>query len=250
MRMLNHREDGLNLVQVLDVFIEVPGDLPHREYNDTLDIRSSKNSFWLNDETEYKIETEDTDAIPSDVTLEGFAFSGMKHFTTFERYLKVRHGEQETYICILGKKGWKLPMAFKHKEQVSGDVLTRRVIIAPYEEMEAYLEKLFQCPFDSLEITRCPAYYKHKQRVICLDETNGQVYGVSHSYSRPLRKDLPPLCEIEIEFWSRIVAEGEIPDPMIDMESYHRLIALIENRIKGAYTAPGRTKTEWLKQLT
>ena len=250
MRMLDHREKGLNLVQVLDVFIEVPGNLPHSEYNDTLNIRSSENSFWLNDETEYKIETEDADAIPSEISIEGFAFSGKKHFTTFERYLKVRHGERETCICILGKKGWKLPMAFKHKEQVAGEILTRRVTIAPYEEMEAYLEELFHCPFLSLEISRYPAYYKHKQRVICLDETNGQVYGVSYSYSKPLKKSLPPLGEIEIEFWSRIVPEGEIPDPMIDMDSYLRLIALIENRITGSYMAPGRTKTEWLNQLT
>ena len=249
MKMLDHREEGLNLVQVMDVYIQVPGDLPHHEYNDTLTIRSSRDSFWLNDETEYKIETFESDTIPEKTTIDGFSFSALRHFTTFERYLHVRLGEKETYICILGKNGWKFPMAFKHKTQVEGDILTRRVTIAPVEEMEAYLEKLFHAPFDALEITRLPAYYKHKKRVICLDEAVGQVYGVSHSLSRPLKKDLPSLGQMEIEFWSRIVPEGEIPEPMIDPASYDRLIRLMENRLTGDYTAPGRTKTEWLKQL-
>jgi len=54
-----------------------------------------------------------------------------------------------------------------------------------------------------------PAYYKTKHRCVCLDEEIGQVYGVSYSWSRPLKKEIAPFGEIEIEFWSRIVKAGE-----------------------------------------
>lgn len=74
MKMLFSNQPQQNLVKVQDVFITVPGKKKHIEYNNTLNIRSSTNSFWTNDEVEYKIETENYD-IPTTVTIKNFSFS-------------------------------------------------------------------------------------------------------------------------------------------------------------------------------
>lgn len=241
----------VSVVPVQDVFVCVDDTMPYQEYNPSLRIISASDSFWETDEIEYKIETTEGELLRNIAGKEinRFQFSNINSFTTYERYYRCDYGQQTEWICILGKKNWKKRMAIKHKRKLAGSILKRHVNILPYtqERFVDYIEKLFGVPFAYIRITTLPVYYKKKERLICIDQDIGQLYGVSYSYSKPLQKSLDRLGEIEIEFWSRILPVGDKSE--VDYNSYDRLIETLEKQLTTQYTAPGRTKVEWLNQL-
>lgn len=229
------------------VYINADDEDIYNEYNDSLSLISSENSFWITDEIEYKIECPGgfVDSFENK-KLGRFVFGKKNHQTTYERYYRLDSNNKTDYICILGKKNWKRPMAIKHKIITAGRILTRKVEIVPYSDeiFRNKVESLMEVPYNDVLITQMPVYYKSKDRVVCVDQDIGQVYGVSYSYSVPLSKKLEPLGELEIEYWSRIVKSGQ--SATVDYESFNILISLIKNIVGGK--SPGRTKIEWLEE--
>ncbi len=242
----------LNIVYVLDICVYIESNIieKYQEYNPTLHMISSDNGFWVTDETEYKIETNDGLEVIRRIACSNkdrFIFSHINTFSNFERYICYQVNGHKEYIDILGKKNWHIAMGIKHKVKTPGPELTRHVHILSFNMLEKYVEHLFDTDYNSVMQERLPAYYKTKERCICLDIRTGSLYGVSYSLSKPLKKSIPSLSEIEIEFWSRLIKENE-SGVLIDIDSYYKLIKIIESEINDENRSPGRTKIEWLEQ--
>ena len=246
-----------NLVFVIDicVYVLTNSKIMYEESNDSLAILSSQDCFWCVDEIEHKIETLNKVNLLSDLrntTRSDFSFSDISSETCFERYYEYRLNEKIEYIAILGKRNWKRKRAIKHKKFLRDNPLTRRVHILDYHKLNGFLVALFGfIDTNKLERKKLLSYYKKKERVVCLDRTEGILYGVSFSQSKPLRKDIKPLNQIEIEFWSFLKPRDElqsIAQSNIFESRFHILVDCIANMISEDIIFPAKTKIEWIKE--
>lgn len=248
-----------NLVPVVNIYVYVVSNEldSYCEYNASTKILSSENSFWVTNEFEYKIETSTPVPIESIIAAEcngHFCFSKATSQTSFERYYKYIQGSHVEYVDILGKRNWKRPMAFKHKKLLAVEpILARKVNLLPYSErdLDDYMNSLFEI---SLPISRKmqDAFYKKKDRSICIDVNKGIIFGVSSSVATPLSQRRRNLNQIEIEYWSQIIRSSDLEKMYckkgIDYDSFDDLINWLKDKLGIPYKAPGCMKIEWLEE--
>ncbi|WBW94867.1 hypothetical protein [Oceanirhabdus sp. W0125-5] len=261
----NGKELFMNLIKIVNSICYKLSDKIDRleEYNPTFNLYSSKESFWTVEEIEYKL-----DVLPKEKfdfkefkklfeeNNEGNYYSGeIATVNSFERYLNLKTTGKETYLVLLGKKGWKRKQAIKTKKTKIGDILTRTVKITELnkENFVNCVEELTGEEFSNVEMNYMPSFYKRKDRVVCVDKKNGYVFGVSYSQAQTIDKTKSKFNQIEVEFWSRIVADGEPSEFSWDKvkESHFKLIKDIQNKLtKANYTyVQGEKKYEWLSKL-
>lgn len=248
-----------NLVFVVNVYIYVVSDEIESfcEYNSSTKIISSTDSFWITNEIEYKIETDipiSVEAIIAKEPNECFCFSPVTSQTCFERYYKYIQGSHFEYVDVLGKKNWKRPMALKHKKLIKTEpILTRVVNLLPYSEknLNKYVNSLFEISLP-ISMRKLDAFYKKKERAICIDVNRGIVFGVSNSNSMPISPKRRNLNQIEIEYWSSIIRSSNVSEmdcsDKVDYESFFELNEWLKNRVVVPYKAPGCVKIEWLEE--
>ncbi|GKX65202.1 hypothetical protein [Inconstantimicrobium mannanitabidum] len=234
------------------------------EFNPTLKMECSKNSFWSVNETEYKIDVYPTDkfsfskfnAMFENVNIENFETGAIQCTNSFERYLELQSDNIKDYLVLLGKKGWSKKPAIKFKEKEEGEILTRRVKILELnkENLIESIEQITKENYKNVQIDKLPPFYKRKDRVVCIDQKRGYVFGVSYSEAKTATKDSSMFNQIEVEFWSKLISGNA--NPNIDWEdvniSHKELIKAIEKTLvkeNFKYRAPGGRKYDWLSQL-
>lgn len=257
----------LNVCKVVNTFCFKISYYPEEmvEFNPTLKLECSEHSFWSVNETEYKIDVKPREIFNFSCFKKIFEEVQIKHFDTgcvqrtnsFERYLELNSNQKKQYLVLLGKKGWPKKPAIKVKKQEQGEILTRKVKILELTEQNLIhsIEELTQSHYKDVEIRKLPAFYKTKDRVVCIDNKRGYIYGLSYSEAKTLSKENQHFNQIEIEFWSQLISKQ---DPnQFDWEnvrlSHEELILAIEAElIKQSfnYNAPGGRKYEWLSQTT
>lgn len=248
-----------NLVFVVNIYIYAISSKIERycEFNNSTKMISSENSFWITNEIEYKIETSTPVSLESIIAAEDnkrFFFSKVTSQTSFERYYKYIQDSHLEYVDILGKKNWKRPMALKHKKLLRTEpILTRTVNLLPYSEksLNEYVNSLFDIS-SPISRKKLDAFYKKKDRAICVDVNKGVVFGVSNSIAAPFSHKRRNLNQIEIEYWSSIIHSSDA-DKMdcneeIDYDSFIELNEWVKDKIVMPYKAPGCTKIEWLEE--
>jgi len=237
-------------------------DALHIEYNPTLTLRSSANSFWTVVEIEQKFDLESRLDAPEDLfstmILPGFDVGDPTTETTFERYCEATLGTRRAHLVLLGKRGWRRPPAIKYKVRVPGQILSRRVTIEPLEQdrIHGALREMLGPDGDRATLRSLPAYFKRKTRSVCVDTASGCVFGVSYGLATPLSKRVSPFAQAEIEYWSRIVPGSDRDARQNDTElmwtSFHRLIQAFSGvlRARGiGFDLASTTKIDWLSSL-
>jgi hypothetical protein len=228
------------------------------EYNPTTAVISSDGPFWVSKEVEYKIETENfvpMEQLLTRIHSKHYVFSAPVAQRSFERYYKYTDGINTEYIDILGKKGWKKPMALKHKKMLPNNpILARKMYLLPYsrEKCDELVLSSFR-DYESVSIHKLDPFYKVKERSICVDVNRGIVYGVSSSKAEPLTKRRRKLYQIEVEYWSRIVSDIDMirenfEGDGIDYKGFFELINLIDGSLNIKKKSPGCRKVEWLEE--
>lgn len=227
-------------------------DRPLKEVNDDLTIIEPENSFWETIEYELKIDIcQDVDMVSllidlSKVLQKQYSISKIDHKKSFEKHYEVVLDNQNLHVVKLGKKGWKLKKAIKTKAAYNG--LGRKVSIQPYTE-DKWNEVLKGCK----SVKQYSPFYKDKYRIILVNRESGTVFGLSGSVAKFISKKYANKCEIEVEYWSSVLPDGQ--SHKFDLANEEELYDIINiaqkylatNKIK--YLFPGVRKSEWLKTL-
>ncbi|MHC1747159.1 MAG: hypothetical protein AB9856_02075 [Cellulosilyticaceae bacterium] len=257
----------LNVCKVVNTLCYKVSSSPEvmEEFNPTLKLECSEDSFWSVNETEYKIDVNPSKDFSfnhfkqlfEEVTVQHFDMGKIQRTNSFERYLELEARGKKDYLVLLGKKGWAKKPAIKLKKQAQGDILTRTVKILELtkENLINSIEELTQNEYQDVAIRRFPSFYKTKDRVVCIDHKRGYIYGLSYSEAKTLSKDNQCFNQIEIEFWSQLISSNEAKD--INWEnvrlSHQEIILAIEEQLTNEsfdYNAPGGRKYDWLSQTT
>lgn len=234
------------------------------EYNPSLALQNSENSFWTVNETEYKIDLkgdkkfsfETFKGLFEDCYFGGVETGCVETTNSFERYIEVESPSAQGYFVLLGKKGWKKEPAIKYKQPRASAILTREVSIKALnkENLIETIENLGNQPIEDTQLRQYPAFYKRKDRVVCIHQETGFIYGLSYSEAKTMGKSVNYFNQIEIEFWSQMVDLDKIPQNYWQLveKNHFELIDLIERRLRSngfKYKAPGRKKHEWLSGI-
>jgi hypothetical protein len=243
------------------------------EYNPSLEIQNSKNSFWksLEIEKKYNLEKDARDLIrhlvyEKDSHLD---FSNSVEDTTFEHYFKVISSSKVYYFVKLGKKNWKRKVAIKYKklssENFDNDLInSRQTMISEYNRTNYIraINDLLGKDINNHRINSLTPFYKHKSRVVCIDKINGTVWGVSSDISIPLSADKESLLkQIEIEYWSQLTKKDRYKKNKMYKymakknfkESLSFLTRYIENLLRKnniGYQESLQSKSEWIDLAT
>lgn len=256
----------LNIIKIVNSYCYKLSDKSEDliEVNPTLELNNSEHSFWSVNETEHKIDVMPVEKFDFRVfsrlfeEQEGTEFSSgeMACTKSFERYLKLRNSQKSSYLVVLGKKNWPKKPAIKYKLDCEGDILTRsvRILELSRENFINSVEHIMGSEYEHVEIRRYPSFYKRKDRVICIDQEKGFVYGLSYSEAKTLRKESDRFNQIEVEFWSGI--RSEVSGKNIDWYevdlSHKSLVSRIESKLEESnfyYKSPGGRKYEWLSAI-
>lgn len=233
------------------------------EFNPSLKLKSSVDSYWEFEEVEYKLDILPTHKFSflefkrlfENIDIANYESGEISRETTFERYLSLETVSLRNYIVILGKKNWRKKRALKTKQLISDNILTRRVNICPLsiENFKSELKKLMYVNLEEIKVEFFPAFYKKKERIVFVHKLYGYVFGVSYSEAKTMTHRKSRFNQLEIEYWSKLVETDS--DKEIDKEQLKRVhVNLVEEikthlRINGFCTLRGGTKYEWLSCL-
>lgn len=256
----------INILKVVNTLCYKVSDSEEElfEFNPTLKMECSKDSFWSVNETEYKIDVYPRDkfsfghfhAMFENVNIDGFETGEVQCTNSFERYLELQSKDMKDYLVLLGKKGWTKKPAIKFKQKEEGDILTRRVQILELNKKNLIesIEQITKEKYERVQLNKFPAFYKKKDRVVCIDKKRGYIFGVSYSEAKTVTKDSSRFNQIEVEFWSKLINKNESTN--INWEdvniSHQELVKAIEETLlkqNFKYKAPGVRKYDWLSQL-
>jgi len=200
-------------------YAHVDNERRYCEANPDVTFVSAPQSFWTHLEVEYKLEAR----APRERCLEAltafrshdYSLSAVWPRKSFERYRCFRDRTGASfYLAVLGKRGWRLPVAMKYKiaqpHPYPEGFHVRSVAIGPYSEAAAAraASSYLHVPARALRVRNLPAYYSDKMRRIALHRSIGLVYCISFGYAKPVSVALPARSQFEIEYWSRLLPAG------------------------------------------
>ncbi len=256
----------INILKVVNTLCYKVSDLKETliEFNPTLEMECSNNSFWSVNETEYKIDVYPRERFGfsqfhnmfKNVDIKNFQMGDVECTNSFERYLELQAENRTDYLVLLGKKGWPKKPAIKFKQKEEGDILTRRVKILELNKKNLIqsIEEITKEKYDKVQINRFPPFYKKKDRVVCIDKTRGYIFGVSYSEAKIVTKNNSRFNQIEAEFWSKLINQNEDNDiDWGDVDRSHReLVEAIQHKLINEnfeYKSPGGRKYDWLSEV-
>ena len=266
------RERGLNsfpvisnseVITVLNIqneFVYCRGNKPHgiREYNRDLQLFSSIGTArWRFKEIEYKFNILNKEEflyqLFPDLTFSGFAISRSPQL--FHSVETMFYPHPDSYFSLLKWEDETTYNAIKIKKTVSKrPILTRDTLIVDYSPHRlSQVFTLFGID-ENRFLYHSSTFIKKKQRHIAVDCDNGFVYGVSYNISR---LDNHLFCQVEIEFWSKIVPQTAQPidlagDSATQLASHEKLIKCMCHYLSDrgiSFNIDQIQKKEWLQTI-
>jgi len=248
------------MVTVLNIqgeFIYQRGDKKYGicEYNEGFRLLDgTRDARWRFTETEYKVNIlenqEDYYRLFPYLELSGFSIShSPQEFRSVETMF---YPYPDSYFSLLRWENERAYNAVKVKKIIlESPILSRDTLIVDYSpQLLSHIFWLFRTDYDGF-VRGSSTFVKKKQRFVAVDNERGYVFGVSYNVS-DFEGQL--FCQIELEYWSRIVSQVDIPSDDSSgrlcshlklIESMHRY--LTDNGIR--YDNEQLQKNIWLQKI-
>lgn len=254
-------DEIVTILHIQNEFVYSKGCFPYGicEFNNSLCMLDNSGSArWRFQEIEYKINVlnkeEEFYHIFTHLDLPGFSVTRLPQ--EFHSVETMYYPYADSYFSLLRWKNEQAYNAIKIKKTIATEpILTRDTLIIDYTPKHlSYVYLVFGTNPDDF-LSHSSSFVKKKQRHIVIDNAKGYIFGVSNNLSH---SNDHVFCQIEIEYWSRLVPkQSPIPANLHDdspdrLESHFRLINRMYEflrRHNTSYNNIQLQKSVWLKSI-